>query len=407
MVGEIITRMFTFITFAYLARVLGPSTYGYLAPSYAVLMFCLLVIDMGFGTYGTREIARNLSATGSLVNRVMSAQLLLAIATLSTLVICCLSLHIHMIYVKLMIGFGVSLLGIPFLLNWVFQGRNEMLLFAAPMALRQLVFLIITIIVIAKPEDITWLPVSEIVAVAITAMIYILSYRGLGRHIRLSLKKALDRDLFVHALPIGGAQIIWALRMYLPIIIIGAMLGPSSAGYFDIGHRVVIVFVAFLGVYFTNLLPAMSLISHDSTAALGQMLIRSVMISLIPSILLAVTVMFTAPLILGVIYGEMFVRSESINAFSALIWMIPVLAARRNGRTALITINCQYVDFWISVAGIILMISMVIPVTYFFGIEGTAWAMVISELISAIITWMFLIPGLKRITGRQDRFQQS
>lgn len=407
MVGEIVTRMFTFITFAYLARTLGPSTYGYLAPSYAVLMFCLLVIDMGFGTYGTREIARNPSATGSLVDRVMSAQFLLAIATLSTLLVCSLSLNIHMIYVKLLIGFGVSLLGIPFLLNWVFQGRNEMLLFAAPMALRQLVFLIITIIVIAKPEDITWLPVSEVVAVAITAVIYILSYRGLGRHIHLSLKKALDRDLFVHALPIGGAQIIWALRMYLPIIIIGTMLGPSSAGYFDIGHRVVIVFVAFLGVYFTNLLPAMSLISHDSATELGQMLTRSVMLSLIPSILLAVTVMFTAPLILGVIYGEMFVRSESINAFSALIWMIPVLAARRNGRTALITINCQHVDFWISVAGIILMISMVIPATFLSGIEGTAWAMVISEFISAVITWMFLIPGLKRIAGPQDRFQQS
>jgi O-antigen/teichoic acid export membrane protein len=184
------------------------------------------------------------------------------------------------------------------------------------------------------------------------------------------------------------------------------MLGPSSAGYFDIGHRVVIVFVSFLGVYFTNLLPAMSLTSHDSATELGQMLTRSVMLSVIPSILLAVTVMFTASLILGLIYGEMFVRSESVNAFSALIWMIPVLAARRNGRTALITINYQHVDFWISVVGIILMVSMVIPATFYHGIEGTAWAMVISELISAVITWMFLIPGLKRMTGLQDRFQQ-
>lgn len=400
--GEFAARGFTFIAFAYLARTLGQEAYGYVAPAYAVLMFCLLVADFGAATLGTREIAKNPDVAEELVNKVASTQMLIAAALLFLLVAVVLLAPVHFLLGRLLIGFGISLLGIPFLLNWVFQGRNEMFLAAMPLALRQGVFLIITVLIVSEPSDVDLLPFAEIGGIAAAGFVYLFFYaRRIGR-IRLSLQKSLDKDLMREALPIGGAHFIWALRIYLPVVAVGAIQGTESAGLFDVGHRIVMVFHAFLGVYFTNLLPALSLTSSDSLDEMISLLKRSVVLSVLPSIALGVFVYFAAPSILGIVYGDSFVVTESVRSFAVLTWLVPVLAVRRNGRTALITLNKQNLDFNVSVAGAVIMILLILPLTYSYGIIGCAWAMVISEFISAAMTWAFLFPVIRKDITQTD-----
>ncbi len=395
MSGEFAAKGFTFIAFAYLARTLGQQTYGYIAPAYAILMFCTLIADFGAGTMGTREIARNPENSDDLVNKIISAQMLLAISLCSLLIFFSLLLPAHFILVRLLIGFGISLLGVPFLLNWVFQGRNEMFLSTAPMTLRQGVFLIITLLVISEPDDVVRLPIAEIIAVAAAGLIFITIYSRRVGSIKLSVSKGVDKKLFAQALPIGGAQFIWALRIYLPVIAVGLIQGAQAAAMFDIGHRIVMVFLAFLGVYFNNLLPALSLTSHDSLIEMRQLLYRSLFLSILYSILLAVFIFFAAPVVLKIVYGNAFVHYESIASFTALTWLVPAIAFRRNARTALITLNHQNLDFKISAIGVIIMVLLLLPLTFFYGIIGCAWSMVISELLTAAITWIFLLPKIR------------
>ncbi|MEP7039013.1 MAG: oligosaccharide flippase family protein [Acidobacteriota bacterium] len=395
MSSEFAARGFTFVAFAYLARTLGQANYGFIAPAYAILMFCTLVADFGAGTFGTREVAKNPETADDLTNKIVSAQMLLAIVMLCLLVFFCFIIPANSIQVRLLIGFGISLLGTPFVLNWVFQGRNEMFLAAAPMALRQAVFLIIVLFVVSQPADVVRLPLAEIGAVAAAGLIFVIIYnRRVGR-LRLSFAQAVDKDLFKEALPIGGAQFIWALRIYLPVVAVGIIKGSESAGLFDVGHRIVMVFLTLLGVYFTNLLPALSLTSHDSMNEMKQLLYRSLFFSVICAVGLAVFIYFSAPLVLKIVYGNSFVEYESVKSFVVLTLLVPVLALRRNGRTALITLNLQNLDFHISAAGAVLMILLLLPLTYFYGIIGCAWSMVISELVSAVLTWIFLLPKIR------------
>lgn len=396
--GEFTARGFTFVAFAYLARTLGQESYGYIAPAYAVLMFCTLIADFGAGTFGTREIAKNPDVTENLVNKVASAQMLIAVILLFLLIVVGLFVP-NFILARLLTGFGISLLGVPFLLNWVFQARNEMFLAAAPLAFRQGVFLLITLLIISEPSDVVRLPFAEIGAIGAAGLIYVIVYNNRVGRFRLSLAQGVDKDLLKHALPIGGAQFIWALRIYLPIILVGVLQGAGSAGLFDVGHRIVMVFQAFLGVYFTNLLPALSLTSHESLKEMKGLLFRSVLLSVLPAIALAVCVYFVAPNVLKIVYGNSFVVDESVRSFAILTWLVPVLALRRNARTALITLNRQNMDFNISAVGVVIMILLLVPLTFYYGIIGCAWAMVISELLSMILTWIFLFPEIR---NRED-----
>ena len=81
-----------------------------------------------------------------MVNKIVSAQICLALGVLLLLMAGILSLPLDPTLSKLLWGFGFSLLGIPFLLRWVFQGRNEMFWFAAPTVLRQTLFMIVAIV---------------------------------------------------------------------------------------------------------------------------------------------------------------------------------------------------------------------------------------------------------------------
>ena len=129
-----------------------------------LLMVCTLLVDYGFPLTGSREIAADQSVTETLVQRVMSTQLKLALLVLALVLIVTWVVPIDSNLAGLLRGLAISLLGIPFVLSWVFQGRNEMFWFAAPMVLRKAIFLLVVVLVVQQPSDLAWLPVAEIVS---------------------------------------------------------------------------------------------------------------------------------------------------------------------------------------------------------------------------------------------------
>ena len=57
--GEVLSKIFTFIAFTFLARMLGPTNFGHLEFALAVMVFFSLLVDFGTSPYGAREIAKN------------------------------------------------------------------------------------------------------------------------------------------------------------------------------------------------------------------------------------------------------------------------------------------------------------------------------------------------------------
>lgn len=56
--GEFGAKLLAFASFTYLARTLGPVSYGAIEFTLAVMVFFSLPADLGLGAYGAREIAR-------------------------------------------------------------------------------------------------------------------------------------------------------------------------------------------------------------------------------------------------------------------------------------------------------------------------------------------------------------
>ena len=57
--ANIVSSLFGAVLFIYLARVLGPDSFGYFSYALTITFFLANFVDMGLSTYGIREIAKN------------------------------------------------------------------------------------------------------------------------------------------------------------------------------------------------------------------------------------------------------------------------------------------------------------------------------------------------------------
>ena len=393
--GELAARGLTFLAFAYLGRVLEPAHFGLLGSAYAVMMISTLAIDQGFGVVGSRAIARDLQVTEGLVTRIVAAQLDLAIILFLLLFAGTWVLSPEAGLAGLLRGLAFSLLGVPFLLNWVFQGRNEMFWYAAPAALRQALFLAGAVLLVRGPDDLLRLPIAELGAVAGAGTCFVMAYRGLGYRLRLDLR-GWDQQLFRQALPIGISTLIWAARMYVPVLVVLAALGPGPAGLFESAHRLIMALLVLLNVYFTNVFPAMSATSQAPEGGFERLLRRALRTSLGGTAAICVITFLLAPQVLGIVFGASYVTPDSVRALIVLVCLTPVLAWRRTGRLALIVLERQRAELWCSTLGVALLLALLWPLARFAGIVGAAGAMLTSELFGAAITWMVLRAHLRR-----------
>jgi O-antigen/teichoic acid export membrane protein len=384
--GEGLGRAFTAIAFIHLARILQPAVYGQVELTLAVMMLLTVVVDLGLGPLGAREIARRPGLTGLLVEKIVTLQLVLAVALLSLIFLITTTLLLDSTLTRLLQGYGVTLLAFPFLLNWVFQGWSRMGWVAAPQVLRQVVFALFVLWIIRRPDQVTWIILVELLSVSAAAGLNVLLYLRSGHPFKIDLRHITDSELLTSSLPIAGSQLIWALRMYLPIIVLGLLAGKVAAGLFGAPHRIVMVLQGLLAVYFTNIFPLMSQVSNTSTTRFTRLIRRSIQVVLWPALLLALITTFSAPILIQWIFGAGYMQPEAITVLIILVWMIPVLAWRGHNRNALIALNRQGEELVSSLVAIILLVGLFYPLITGFGAIGAAWAMLAAELIGAALT---------------------
>jgi PST family polysaccharide transporter len=395
--GEFVGRALTFVAFAHLTRVLGPASFGLVEWTLAVMQLALLAVDQGLGVLGAREVARDPGSVSEFACRIASAQFILAVGVVLMLGAVAAAAPLDPVLRVLLAGFSLSLLGVPFILNWVFQGLNAMLAVASLQVLRQGAFLLV-VLSIAGSDDLYRLPLAEIAGVGVSAVSYALLMRQRGLPVRLDLRGGLDRALFRESLPIGAGHFIWALRMYLPAVLLLFLAGREATAFFGVSHRIVMVVQTFLNVYFTNLFPTFSRAANDPNR-LHRLVNRSLLVTLAVTSLGALAMIVAAPTVLGVIYGAAFVRAESIQTLTTLIWLIPILAWRHHGTFALIATNRQRDDVRCALIGLGLLIGLVIPAAAIFGVTGVTLSILVSEFVTAAVTWSVLRTGPRRGGG--------
>ena len=400
--GDLLGRLLATVAFIHLARTLQPAYFGALELTLAVVMVLTLVVDLGLKTLGAREVARVPTTFVGLAARIVPLQGVVAGGVYALLLLSLWLLPLDATMKWLLAGFGLTLLAYPLILNWVFQGRNEMAWVALPLFLRQAVFAVLALLLVEGPGQVLRLPAFELAGAGLAVAVNLAAFRRIGGRLAIRASAWIDRSLLVETLPIAASNLIWALRMYLPLILLGLLAGSAAAGTFAAPHRAMMVLQAVLLLYLNNLFPTISQAAKawngnpDPAAPdLGRLLRRSMFLVLPVAVALALGTMLIAPALVALVLGGSAAWQASIPVLALLIWLIPVLVARGHSYFALIALDRQRQEMWCSVAGVILLFGLFLILAPRYGAVGTAWAMLISELCATALSWWLLRGYLK------------
>lgn len=385
--AELLSKIVTFLAFAFMARMVGPSHLGYIELACAVYLCASLLLDQGLGPYGAREVAKAPSRTHSLVQEIVTARFALAGAAFVGVVAFAL-LHRHPpVVTLLLLIYGVCLLELPLLLVWVFQGHDRMGVVAAAQVIRQAVFALLIFSFVRDGDHIWLVAVADLAGLFCASLFTVYVYHRAYRP-RLPFRPKLSRELFRESLPIGVSQMFWLVKVYGATILIGLVASSKEIGFFAGSMRILLALHTFVWLYYFNLLPSMSRAWRgrtDGGTHFVNLIDRSFRCVAWVAAPAGLMMFILSSKLIVVVYGEAFAEAGRIFQWLGLVCVFSALSGHY--RFGLIAAGKQKVEMLTSVFGAI-SAALLVPLGYVWrGPEGSAFGLVLVEAIVFAAAW--------------------
>ncbi len=375
--AEAASKVLAFIVFAQLARVLGPDTYGDIEFALAVTLALSLLVEGGLGLYGAREIAKDKSGAVRLAVHVVLLRFALALVAFLLLVLIALFSGKGAQAEQVLILYGLTLFAGAALIPWVFQGLEQMHWIAASSVLRWSLFAAIVLFAGVDPARIWVVPIADLAAIVCVVALHASLFRRYVGPVRLIVDPSFAVGLMRQAIPIGLTQIMWGLKVYLPTIMLGLLVGGAAVGWFGAAHRIVVALHTFVWMYFFNLYPSISRSTGQAPEVLQNLLRRSLQFTSALALFIGITGTLVANPLLTVVYGHQY--SEAVTAFQILIWFVAFALISSHYQYVLIAYGRQWLELGSATAGAAMNILMSYFLIPKFGIVGAACALLLAE----------------------------
>ena len=351
--GESVVKVLTFFVFTYLGRVLGPAGYGNLEFTLALMTFFALSADLGLSTYGAREIAKQRSRAAILLRDICLLRALLAAGLFAVLVLLALLVEKNLEVKILLILYGVSLLGIPGLLHWFFQGHDLMHWVAVAQIIRQGVFAALILTLLTETTPLFYIGLFECASVSAVVLFCVWIVRR-NPTWRLPAWKFDWPALLKHlreGAPIGLCDLAWAALWYFSTVLLGFMVTDQELGWFGAAHRASGAVLTFVWLYFFNLLPSISRCVGQPRESLLRLMGRSQTVVAWGGIFAALLLTVLSRQLLMLAYGDAYENAAA--PFSVLIWVAPIALISGHYRYTLVAYNLQkWLLYWTALAAL-------------------------------------------------------
>lgn len=385
--GESAAKLLTFASFSYLARTLGPVNYGFVEFTLAVMVFFTMPADLGLGSYGAREIARNPERASRLLHEITGLRTALTLCSMLGLAIFILLIHKTLELKLLLALYGVSLLGCPFLLQWFFQAHDQMQSVGAASIVRQLGFAGLVFLLCRRGTPLAYIGMIECASVAAVAAfcVYVARTRMGFAWPTPDLHVTRLLGHIREAAPIGLTELAWAFMWNFCTVLLGFVFADRTLGWFGASNRALMALHTFVWLYFFNLLPSISRCVARPHAELLELTDSSLRFTCWAGIFVAGILTAGAPEALTLIYGPSF--RPAAQSLAILAWMLPVAMISGHHRFALIAYSRQNRLLWCTALSAIAAVALGFALIPLYGGVGAAWAQLLANILNFALVY--------------------
>ncbi len=377
--AEVVSKIISLLTAVYLARVLKPEGFGILGFASAFVSYFLLMVNFGFDTYGTREIAKEKSITAKLVNNILSIRLLFAVIwyLIFALIVLMISKPLTVKLVLLITAINLFVNAIS--LNWVFMGLEKMWLISIRQVMTNLIALIGVVLFVSSEKNI-------VIAVLIITLSSVINtswlfqvYRKWYNEIKLSFNFNYWKRILYESFPLMFSAFMIAIYYNLDMVMLGYMKSETDVGIYSAAYRVFLVGIIPFSLILNSFFPTLSKIGLTKSKEFKKVISQYAVLMLTTAIIISAIYYFNSKTIIEILFGQRF--TDSIFPLSILSINIFVIGANMFFGNPLIAWGKQK-KYSIAIAlgaasNIILNILLIPKYSYL----GAAYATLISEVV--------------------------
>jgi O-antigen/teichoic acid export membrane protein len=376
------SRLFGFVAMVYLARLLAIEGLGQVRYGFAFLSYALLLANPGLTTIGAREVAKNKTPRNTL-EEIMGLKIALSCIIFVLFVIGLYLIPGHDLTKKIIFFYLLSLFPFGVLLEFVFQGKEEMEYIGISRLLQYGVYVLFLLLLLKSAEHIIMVPVAFLIGYTAAALFLIVFFARRYWWMRPRFSIPHWRTLLTMSIPVGLATIFNQVSINLPPIILGVVHSKIEVGAFSASFTIIVMLLVIERVFYYVFFPILSRHYARDPQKLRNsfsLLVRLLFTMTIPLTLGGIIV---APQLIYLIYGTGY--EPAIVIVRVLLFYFLIAPITTIFGYGLVAINQERRFFKvITITAVINVILIVILGIYFKGV-GAAAAFVVSEIVAIML----------------------
>lgn len=393
--GQVGAGLLSLAVLRLLATRLAPEGFGRACFAESMLIYFIVLANLGLDMLGIREVARRPEAGGEYVRRVNSLRLVLAVAASAVLAASALVMPVDATTQRLVLLYALTLLPLGVSLEWFFQGVQQMQFCGLFLVVREGVLVGLVWFLVRGPGDILLVPVcygaSRVAAVAFLWIVY------LRRHgpIRLTMSGLQWRELARDALPIGLSQFAGVAIYPMATTLLGFMAGNVAVGEYNAATRPLLFLLILGGAYATAVFPvAAGLFDHDR-ARLGGFVRIAAGRAIVAALAVGVGGTLLGAWVVEVLYpGGQY--AECVPAFIVFSWAVAAAIVNGVYSKALLACNGQRAYLVVVVFQFLVCFGVTVALIPRLGALGAAIATCAAETAGLAAYWRAYRAALRK-----------
>ncbi|MHB1407172.1 MAG: flippase [Desulfitobacteriaceae bacterium] len=315
--ANLLGQFMSLITVPYLARTLGADGFGKIAFAQGIIVYFGIITDFGLRTIGVREVAKNKDEIKRYVSNILGLRFALAITSFILVLAFLVFINKPADYKTLIFLYGLTLFTQVFLLDWAFEGTEQMELVGIAQVIRAAIYLLLVFLVVKSSKDLLNVPilyfVSFLVMAIVLSCIFIWEYGWFS----FSLDLKFWKNLIMQALPLGFSGFLFQVNSNIDIVILGFIRSDKEVGWYSAAYKVILLLIGFGSVLGVAVFPVMSRYYKESIEKLTKLIYYHFKLMIFFGLSVAVGGIILAPKIINLFYGVNY--QESILAFQILL----------------------------------------------------------------------------------------
>lgn len=368
-----------------LAHALGATNFGINSFAVAYVAYFLIVVNLGYETFVTREIAHDATRLRRLVDSMMTMRLLLAAIVAALLATSLFLLHLPPLGRTVVLIQGIGLFSSAISLTCVYQGLQRMRVVALREFLASLISMTGILWLVHAPGDVVLAACVSAATVVLTNVPILFQYaRDFGLP-RIRAPRGEDWRMARMSMTYFWSVLMITVTYNIHIVLLGLLRNDTDVGLFSAGWKLFNFAIVVPNLISTLFLPRIAALSArpSERARSTELYMQTIIVCAVPTALFGCVL---TPQILMLLFGPAYLPASGI--VELLLINALVVSLNIGFGTPLVAVGRQKAFLRVVAFGAVAGVALNLVLIPAFGPEGAAIGTLLDELtIFGMLIW--------------------